>query len=360
MLFALLFTLAAAAVDGPPSMVAVELGDDGSSEYVAVPSGDAVHFDTQGPTKLIVESRRRMAGPSQRARPAIIEALGDGNVILTIRVPGIAVANGAIADAIGGYPSKNERSVVTVPPGGKQLTLRAPAGGPDFLVRVTRRSGELLFPKGFSTPDAKPTPPAVTIQPKPAAPLLTTTSQSPPQQAAVALGPAAGLGIGVGRAHRGSGLVPHIHAVGRLPIYEDLVSAGATIGAHRITVDEAHTIGVPYGGYATQTITYQTLVIPIEAHAGVHVQTGPVTTVGAAGLALSIARRSDGDRTATNIALGPSIGLGVERAVGSGIARILAEWTASQATFGNTDSTGSLARESLAVTRTTIQYLFPF
>lgn len=358
MLFALMFALTAVAADGPPSMVAVRLGNDGSSEYVSVPSGGEVQFDTPGPTKLILESRRRMAGPSQRARPAIIEALGDGTVILTIRVPGVAIANGAIGDAVGGYPSKVERSVVTVPPGGQILSLRAPTGGPDFLVRVTRRDGELLFPKGFSAPTPTPAPPP-TLETTPTGPLLTTTPQSPTQSSTVALTPAVGAGVGIGRAHRGTGVVPHVQGAGRMPVYADLISAGASVGVHRVSVKESHTIGVPYGGYATQTVAYQTLVIPLEAHAGIHIEAGPVTAVGTAGVALSIARRSDEARVASNVALGPVLGLGFERSLGSGIVRMVGEWSASRASFGNTNASGELIPESLGFTRTTVQYLFP-
>ena len=114
--------------------------DEKTTEFLLIPSGTRLDFSTPGPKKITVESRRRLAGAAQRARTAPLSAEGDGNLILTIRVPGIAAPDGIINDALGGVPSKSDRSVVTVPEGGKVLTLEAPVGGPDFFVRVVDRT----------------------------------------------------------------------------------------------------------------------------------------------------------------------------------------------------------------------------
>lgn len=357
MLLLFILCLNSWATGSAPAMVSVRTGQD-AVEYVTLPSGTQLNYDTPGPAKVVIESRRRMAGPSQRSRPAPLEALGDNNIILTMQVPGSAIANGQIDDSLGGVPSKVERSVVTVPPGGRMLSLRAPVGGPDFLVRVYRRSGEPIIPSGLRVPEPKGVPPVGTPQPKPA-PLLVT--QPSPDPSSPGLVQAIGLGFGLGIPGRGAGMVLHGNIVGRAPVYSDLLSVGGSVGFHRIAVNDSHTIDVPYGGYATQTVSYSTAVIPMEAHVGVHLPLGTAHSVTTVGIAVSIAsRHQDGADRVTNLAIGPTIGTGLEYALGPGLTRALVEWTDSRTRFGNADAQGTATRETLAVTRFSVQYLFPF
>ena len=238
------------------------------------------------------------------------------------------------------------------------LSLRAPAGGPDFLVRVHRRSGEPIIPSGVPVPEAKGLPPVGPPQPKPA-PLLIT--QASPDPSSPDLVPAIGLGFGLGIPGRGTGMVLHGSVVGRAPVYSDLLSVGGSVGFHRIAVDDSHTIDVPYGGYATQTVSYSTAVVPIAAHMGVHLPLGNANSVTTVGVAVSIAsRHQDGADRVTNLAIGPTIGTGIEYAIGPGLTRALVEWTDSRTSFGNADERGTASRETLAVTRFSLQYLFPF
>jgi hypothetical protein len=354
----LLGTAAASTTAGSAVTVTV---NQASVPYLPLPSGTELLFDTPGPKKLTIEARRRMAGPSQRAQSAPMEALGDGQLILTIKVPGTALSRGTIDDRIGGFPSKSDRSVVTVPPGGNQLTLRAPTGGPDFLVRITDRNGEALLPisGGEQAPPPKPVVSAVTPTPKPAPPPQ-PTRQKPTRAAPAALSTAAGIDLGLGLPARGSAPVWHLGLTGRLPAYNNLISVGGSMGYHRIRVEETHTVAQPVGGYASQTVDYRTGVVPIEIHAGIHAPAGPIAPVATAGMALFVATRVDGSNRVTNVAVGPSLAIGGEASVGPGSIRLLLGWSEARARFGNTGTGGESVRETLAVSRISTQYLYTF
>jgi len=332
-----------------------------SVPYLPLPSGTELLFDTPGPKKLTIETRRRMAGPSQRAQSAPMEALGDGQLILTIKVPGTALSSGTIDDRLGGFPSKSDRSVVTVPPGGNQLTLRAPTGGPDFLVRITDRSGEALLPVsgGEPTPPPKPVVTAVTPSPKPAPPPQ-ANKRKRTQAAPAALSTAGGIDLGFGLPARGSSPIWHMGLTGRLPVYNNLISVGASMGYHRIRVEETHTIAQPVGGYASQSVDYRTGIVPIEVHAGIHVPAGPIAPVATAGMTLFVATRTEGSDRVTNAAIGPSLAVGGEAAVGPGSIRLLLGWSEGRARFGNAGTQGESVRETLAVSRISTQYLYTF
>jgi hypothetical protein len=238
------------------------------------------------------------------------------------------------------------------------LTIRAPAGGPDFLIRVTDRQGNIIHPIESGLPSNKPPPPVAAAIPKPApAPNAKPNVQSKTKP--TSLSAAAGINAGIGVAGRGSRAVPHVAATARLPLHGDLISAGMAFGYHRIAVNESHTVAVPFGGYATQLVQYTTTVLPIEAHMGVHVPTGSFHAVATAGLTMSIATRNDDGDKVTNLALGPSIGTGVEFSAGAGIVRPMFEWSDGRTRFGNQNADGDQVRETLSVARISIQYLFP-
>ena len=153
----------------------------------------------------------------------------------------------------------------------------------------------------------------------------------------------------------------HGNVGGRVPVYQDRLSVGGSLGFHRISVADSHTITMPYGGYATQTVAYSTSVVPAEIHLGVHLPVGALHSVTTIGVSVSIASRDeDGSDRVTNVAIGPAIGTGFEYPLGPGLSRALVEWTDSRTSFGNSDERGSASRESLAVARIGIQYLFPF
>ncbi len=116
--------------DDPTTPITVDAKTD---PYVPLASGTSATFETPGPQKVMVQSRRRMAGAGQRAKHAPIEVRGDGNPILTIKVSGTAIPDGRIHDRLEGFPSKDEKTLITVPEGGRQLTLTAPLWGcPDW------------------------------------------------------------------------------------------------------------------------------------------------------------------------------------------------------------------------------------
>ena len=154
MLGVLLVLLSApGAATSPPEDGTIPIPVDAkTTPYVPLSSGSTLAFDTPGPRKLTVESRRRLAGAGQRAKHAPLEVRGDGNPIMTIKVPGTAIADGRIHDRLEGFPSKEDRTVITVPEGGRQLTLTAPPGGPDFFVRITDRDqpSVLIMPAGIA------------------------------------------------------------------------------------------------------------------------------------------------------------------------------------------------------------------
>ena len=58
MLLMFIVSLASWANGAPPAMVSVRIGQD-AIEYAALPSGTQLNFDTPGPAKLVIESRRR-------------------------------------------------------------------------------------------------------------------------------------------------------------------------------------------------------------------------------------------------------------------------------------------------------------
>jgi hypothetical protein len=145
-------------------------------------------------------------------------------------------------------------------------------------------------------------------------------------------------------------------------VYAQLLSAGASIGWHRIRVEENHHITDPTGGYLLYEADYRTTVIPISARISVHVPypAGPVQPIASVGLGLFIATRTDGQQISTNIALGPTVAGGCEIAIGSGRLQSTVGWHEARAQFGNQGLDGGAVAETLAVTRLNLRYLYTF
>jgi hypothetical protein len=373
MLFFLSLILSFAHAEETPT---VSITVDGkTTEFLLLASGTRLDFSTPGPKKIAVESRRRMAGAAQRAGTAPITAEGDGNLILTIRVPGSAVAGGQINDQMGGYPSKPDRSVVTVPDGGEVLTIEAPIGGPDFFIRVVDRTwpDRLVIPihssligEDIGDPDIveNEDPPPVQEDEF----LSDEVVQEQPQQprrspdAPDDLRPAAGMLLGFGIPARGNKMVFALAATGRYPVYKDLISAGGSLGWHRIAVEEEVAIANPISGDLTYSANWHTTVVPIVGTANIHVPfpAGPITPVASAGLGMYIATRAEGANKVTNLALGPTFGLGAEADIQIGQIQAMLTWHEARAQFGNQATDGSVVRESLAVSQFNVSYLYVF
>ena len=349
--------------------------DAKTTEFLLIPSGTRLDFSTPGPKKITVESRRRLAGAAQRARTAPLSAEGDGNLILTIRVPGIAAPDGIINDALGGVPSKSDRSVVTVPEGGKVLTLEAPVGGPDFFVRVVDRTwpDRLIVPIRVSEAGINnmPDPDIVeadldTNEPESEQPSYTTEAESNRltrnPSAPDILKPGAGMSLGLGAPSRGTNVVVNISAVGRYPVYKDLVSIGASLGWYRIGVNDQITIADPMAGDLTYTANWHTTVVPVVGLTTIHVPfpAGPITPLAGAGPGMYIATRTEGVNKSTSLALGSAVSLGAEIATPIGEFQTTFNWHEARARFGNQAEDGSVVRETLAVSQLNFAYLYLF
>jgi len=370
MVFFLSLFLSFAHAEATPS---VSITVDGkTTEFLLLSSGTRLDFSTPGPKKIAIESRRRMAGAAQRAGTAPIVAEGDGNLILTIRVPGTAMADGQINDKMGGYPSKPDRSVVTVPDGGEVLTIEAPTGGPDFFIRVVDRTfpNRLVVPihssragEDIGDPDIvadqdKDLPVQEPIQ----EPIPTEVRNPRSPDAPDDLRPAVGMNFGFGIPARGNKMVFAINAVGRYPVYKDLISAGGSIGWHRIGVQEDIDVANPISGDLNYSADWHTTVLPITGQANIHVPfpAGPITPIASAGVGLYIATRADNGSKITNLAIGPTVGLGAEADIQIGQIQTTVTWHEARARFGNQSTDGSVVRESLAVSQFNVAYLYVF
>ena len=374
-MIAFLFTLLSFAHAADTASITVE-GE--TTEFLLIASGTRLDFSTPGPKKITVDSRRRMAGAAQRARVAPLSVEGDGNLILTIRVPGTAIAEGTINDRLGGFPSKSDRSVVTVPEGGKVLSLEAPVGGPDFFVRVVDRTwpDRLIVPIRVSQAgvDSMPDPEIIEESTDPAAAELEkeddsaysgeaeSKRESRNPSAPDILKPGAGVSVGLGVPARGTRLMISASAIGRYPVYKDLISAGALLGWYRIGVEQQVPIADPIAGDLTYAANWHTTVIPIVAQANIHVPfpAGPITPIAGIGPGLYVATRVDGTDRRTKAAVGPAVSLGTEIASQIGEFQLLFNWHDARARFGNQAEDGSVVRETLSVAQFNLAYLYLF
>jgi hypothetical protein len=355
--------------------------DAKTEHFLPLKSGSTLTFDTPGPQGLLVISRRRMAGAGQRAKTAPIEARGDGHPIMTIAVSGTAIPSGRIHDRMEGFPSKQDKSVITVPEGGKQLTLTAPPGGPDFFVHVSSRDRPdvLILPIG-----AAPAAAAVAAATAPAEaprsgepkedPQAAEEDAPPPGQAKPAtpqkaqeLKPGVGVELGLGIPARGTSLVTHVGLTGRYPVYRDLLSVGGSIGWHRITVEEQVNVVHPMSGNLEYSANWRTSIVPIQARATVHVpySAGPIVPIASAGLGLFIATRTDesgadGPQTATKLAVGPELAVGCEIEIDVGLLQTTVSWSEARASLGNRGVDGEPVAETFALTSLYLSYLYTF
>jgi hypothetical protein len=344
-----------------------------TQNFVSLRSGATLTFDALGPKQLLVISRRRMAGAGQRAKPAPITARGDGHPILTIQVPGTAIGAGRIHDRLEGFPSKQDRSVITVPEGGRTLTLTAAQGGPDFFIRLVDKAHPevMLMPVGAGLASATPSK----AEPKNVQEAARTgearheqkKKTRPDKKKKMAsssedLLPGAGLEMGFGGSPRGTSMVFHLGATGRYPVYKDLISAGGSIGWHRIGVDQKVDTVHPIAGDLSYQADWHTTIIPIIAQGTVHVpaRVGPVTPIASLGLGMFLANRSEGSQSATNIAVGPHLAAGVELALKTGLLTSTLSWSEARAELGNRGQNGEPVAETFAVTRLNFAYLYTF
>ncbi len=348
--------------------------DAKTTEYLLLPSGTRLDFPTPGPKRISIESRRRMAGAAQRSRPEPINAEGDGNAILTIRVPGTSIPSGKINDRLGGFPSKADRSNITVPEGGEVLSLEAPVGGPDFFIRVVDRTwpDRLVLPiaTGSAMADNMPDP-DLSAQPtdiQKEVPQSEAKENKPKNEdhrlpgAPDILKPAAGLAMGVGLPARGNNIVASISAVGRYPLYKELISAGASLGWHRIAVEETVPISDPLAGDLTYAANWRTTIVPITVHANIHVPfpAGPIKPIANSGVGMYVATRAEDTKRVTSVTFGPTVGLGAVVDFDFGELQASVNWHEARAKFGNQSTDGSVVRESLAVTQINLAYMYVF
>ena len=168
--------------------------------------------------------------------------------------------------------------------------------------------------------------------------------------------------MGVGLPARGNNIVTSINAVGRYPLYKELISAGASLGWHRISVEEQVSISDPLAGDLIYAADWKTTVIPITAHANIHVPfpAGPITPIANSGVGMYIATRAEGSNRVTNVTFGPTVGLGAEMEFEFGEFQAVVNWHDARAKFGNQSTDGSVVRESLAVTQINLAYMYVF
>jgi hypothetical protein len=364
--------LATAAPSSPAEMTPITV-DAKTESYLSLRSNSSLDFKTPGPAKIVVNSRRRMAGAAQRSAKATLKAYGDDRLIMTVQVPGISIPSGKINDRMGGFPSKAERVVITVPEEGSVLRLEAPEGGPDFFIQVSRKETPDTFLMPIGTVSGTP---AATTK---AVPIVEKEETSPPpkptpqepiakaeikqrKHASASLKPGAGLNMGFGIPARGNKMVFQLAATGRMPIYKKLLSAGGTIGWYKISVEEDVAIADTYGGPLTYSADWHTNVVPIVAHVTAHApnEFGPVVPIASAGLGLYIATRTDDGEKITSVGVGPEFSAGAEFDIEVGRLQTTISWNEARSRFGNRGPEGEVVRETLAVTRLNISYLYVF
>jgi hypothetical protein len=255
------------------------------------------------------------------------------------------------------------------------LKLEAPAGGPDFFIQISRKdTPEVLLLPFASGGVAAATPQTIEQAAEPVAeeeaaasspPAEEPVQRAPPpsrSQASATLDPGAGLSMGMGIPARGNKMVVHVGATGRYPIYKKILSAGGTIGWYRIGVEEDVAVADTYGGALTYTADWHTNVVPIVAQVTAHAPTefGPVVPIATAGLGLYIATRHDGGEKITSVGVGPEIAAGAEFDVQVGRLQTTVSWNEARSRFGNRGPEGDVVRETLAVTRLNLSYLYVF
>lgn len=115
---------------------ALVTGGGVSGVFHRVEAGGSLDFTTPGPANLTIEVRRRLPAVGKRPAGVRVALLGDGAPVLELVAGQAAITDAKVHDGRGGALSGPDLATVTVPAGGRRLTVRAPADSPDLLVRV--------------------------------------------------------------------------------------------------------------------------------------------------------------------------------------------------------------------------------
>ena len=362
--------------------VLISAGDD-DTIYYALDAGSALNYPALGPVELELKTRLRVP-VGRRAASGVVEAYGDGEFRLPdIVVPGRGVAHGQVFDARGGVPSDAVVTTVAIPTGGTSLSLKASAGGPDFLVRVTRSAAPepttvRIAPVALAAIETPPAAPVVPLEP--ASDLVLGTSEACPDPTLpVAVSEAqvaepsesfldqhpvrAGLELGLGVPARGTEAVFYYGVQGRIGVVEDMIDAALSVGAYRVGVEETHHFDDPYAGPIAVATDYHTTVVPVEL-AGIYrvpvILLGIVHPIAGAGVSLDFTRRVDGDEREGGVGLGPTLFGGVDVDAGPGQLSALLGWNGLRHDYGNVNADGEPVRETLATVRVDVAWLYAF
>jgi hypothetical protein len=362
--------------------VLISAGDD-DTIYYALDANGSLDYPAAGPVELVLKTRLRVPA-GRRSSSGVVEAYGDGEFrIPDIVVQGRGVVDGQVFDARGGVPSAAVVTTVAIPPGAASLTLKAPAGGPDFLVRITRRAAP--------EPVTVPVPPVAlaTIEeppPEPVAPAeptgdlaLATKGACPDPALAVSVveaevasepssfwedhPPKAGVELGLGVPARGTAAVVYYGLQGRLGIVENVVDGALSVGAYRVGVEESYQLTDPYAGPISVAADYHTTVVPVEL-AGLYrvpmILLGIVHPFAGAGVSVDFTRRADGDEHVGGVGLGSTLFAGADVDAGPGQLSASLGWNGFRHDYGNVNAAGEPVRETLATVRLDVAWLYAF
>lgn len=355
--------------------VVVSAGDE-DTIYYALNAGSSLEYLAKGPTSLVLQTRLRIPA-GRKSASGVVEAYGDGE----LRIPDIVVAGrgvpaGAVFDARGGVPSEVVLSTIEIPAGGTSLTIRAPARGPDFLVRVLAHPAPepvAVAPVALAAVAAPPAEPIAS----PADLALATSAACADSTLPVSVTPIAserrsfleahpidaGPELGLGAPARGSSSVFYWGVQGRIAAVEDVVDATLSVGSYRVGVLETHPVNDPYAGPITVEADYHTTVVPVEI-AGLYrvpvILFGIVHPFAGAGGSLDFARRVEGDERSSGVGVGTVLLGGVDVDAGPGQLSTSFGWNGVRHDFGNVNAEGESVRETFATVRVDVAWLYAF
>lgn len=365
--------------------------------YYPLDAGGTLEYDTPGPAEVIVHVRTRLSDALNEVEPAILEVYGDGvyKVIDIVADEG-PVQGGVIYDARGGVPSGADGATITVPSGGKVLTLKAPADGPDFLVRVMEPGeGEEPIASVTATteqPDPADEEPETTDEEAPSAEVDTEADGDVTAEVEPAKeeeeppfvpdpgtdetgggsffdrlgdmprrgGPVVGLGVPA----RGSRAVLYLGLQGDLEVISNMVTASLGVGTYRIGVYEEYRINDPFAGVVDIEQQYATQVVPVTLGGRYDLPFELMYDIqlfagAGAGMYVSI-RSDDAEDNTTGMSAGTHIFGGFDVPVGPGAVSTNVSWNGARYDYGNTNAEGQDVRETLATVRVNSAYLLSF
>jgi hypothetical protein len=351
--------------------------------YYALDAGDSLDYLATGPVELVLQTRLRVPA-GRRSVSGVIEAYGDGEFrIPDIVVHGRGVTGGEVFDARGGVPSEPVLTTVEVPPGGTSVTIKARSGGPDFLVRVTKRSARepvavAVPPVALAAIDEPPLEPVAAAEPpsdlvlttsdacaEPTLPVAVSEAQvEPPREPFLEKHPVkAGAELGLGVPARGTAAVFYYGVQGRLGVVKDVVDVALSVGAYRVGVLESYQLTDPYAGPITVGADYHTTVVPVEL-AGLYrvpvILLGIVRPFAGAGVSLDFTRRVEGDERMGGVGAGTTFFGGVDVDAGPGQLSASLGWNGIRHDYGNVNAAGEPVRETLATARVDVAWLYAF